>query len=721
MEFSYFATTAKGVEPLLAKEVTQLAGRAVRLAHGGVTFRGPLEIGYRVCLWSRLANRVILNLQRLAANDHHTLYDGVRQIDWESHISPSGSLAVDFIGTNASIIHSAFGGQRVKDGVVDRLRERFGSRPNVDVANPDVRIQCRLTGDSAWLGIDLAGESLHRRGYRSGGGAAPLKETLAAAILWSADWPVLAKERWPFLDPMCGSGTLVIEAALMAGDIAPGLLRKQFGFNRWLGHQPVQWQNLVQEALSRKETGRISGIQGYDRDPAAVEMTRRNLQLAGIERFVQVEVRDIATLSPPFAKGLLAVNPPYGERLGDRHGVEALYQQLATTLQGFQGWRIALFSAATSLGDDVTPGAQTSQLFNGAIPCTLWLSGFGVTLNKTPTVLPATKPLPPRPPVLPDPYSLAPGPGAEMLLNRLQKNWKHWRRWADKRQISCFRLYDADIPEYAVAVDRYEDWVSLQEYRAPAEVDPMKANQRLADALWAVPQALQIPPENMVFKQRQRAKGGEQYPKRDERREFLTVHEGGLRFLVNLHDYLDTGLFLDHRLTRSMIRQLANGRRFLNLFGYTGTATVYAADGGATTTTTVDLSNTYLDWAWRNLAINRLDAPRHSMVRADCLAWLNQQKESFDLIFLDPPTFSNSKAMDSTFILQRDYENLLTKCMQLLAPQGILIFSCNYRKFRMNQELVPADWSFTDITKETTPEDFSRSPRIHRCWRLQRP
>jgi 23S rRNA (guanine2445-N2)-methyltransferase / 23S rRNA (guanine2069-N7)-methyltransferase len=278
-------------------------------------------------------------------------------------------------------------------------------------------------------------------------------------------------------------------------------------------------------------------------------------------------------------------------------------------------------------------------------------------------------------------------------------------------------VYDADLPEYAVAVDLYDGWAHVQEYAPPTTVDPVKARRRLREVMAVVPEVLGIPPMHAVLKVRRPQRGTDQYQKLQDQGRFLEVEEGGLRFLVNLTDYLDTGLFLDHRLTRRLIRELAPGRRFLNLFAYTGTATVYAAAGGAASTTTVDLSTTYLDWARRNLDLNGFTGPEHGFVRVDCLEWLEGGGNAYDLIFLDPPTFSNSKSMDGTLDVQRDHAGLIRAAMRRLAPAGVLIFSTNFRRFRLDQA-VAEEFQVTDITRQTIPPDFARNPRIHSCFRI---
>ena len=319
--------------------------------------------------------------------------------------------------------------------------------------------------------------------------------------------------------------------------------------------------------------------------------------------------------------------------------------------------------------------------------------------------------------------------GAQMFANRLQKNRKQLKKWLQREGVSCYRLYDADIPEYAVAIDLYLSvdnvelfWVHVQEYEAPKNIDEAKASSRLEDVIQVLKQDLPVSDDRLFIKVRKQQKGKSQYEKLDEKKIFHTVLENGHKFEVNFTNYLDTGLFLDHRITRSMLQQEAQGRRFLNLFAYTGSGTVYAAAGGAVTTTTVDMSNTYLDWAQRNMVLNGLNGPAHEYIQANCLEWLASEsgRRKYDLIFLDPPSFSSSKRMKGTFDVQRDQEDLLRKTLSLLAPGGILYFSNNFRRFKLDEEAFPA-YEFVNISRKTLPKDFERNPKIHHCWRLVAP
>ena len=707
-----FATCPKGIEPLLADELRALAAEGVRETRAGVAFEGTLATAYRACLWSRLANRILLPLKSFPAPSPEVLYEGAQTIVWKEHLAPEGTLAVDFTTSQSAITHSHYGALKVKDAIVDQLRDEFGARPSVDTAQPDVRVNVYLLRDEATISLDLSGESLHRRGYRTQTVEAPLKENLAAAILMRASWPDIAKEGGALVDLMCGSGTLLIEGALMAADAAPGLARQYFGFLHWKQHAVATWSELIEEAHKRREAGlqKLPPIHGYDRDPLAIRSARDNLKRAGLGKLVAAKQRELSACAPEETPtGLVVVNPPYGERLGATSELSALYAELGTQLKiCFPGWRAAVFTGNPELGKSMGLRAvRMHTLYNGAIECKLL--HFAIT----PEYIVGNR--------VAKPFEIRPGSSAEMFANRLRKDLQHFGRWARRQEISCYRLYDADLHEYNLAIDVYESskrYVHVQEYEAPDTIDPDKARQRLQHALGVIPLALEIPPEQIFFKVRRRQKGGGQYEKLNETGVFHEVSEGPCRFLVNFTDYLDTGLFLDHRATRTMLGELAKGKDFLNLFGYTGTATVHAALGGAASTTTVDMSYTYLDWARRNFGLNGLDGKKHKLVQADALTWLKENRQQYyELIFLDPPTFSRSKRMEDTFDVQRDHVALISNAAALLEPEGILVFSTNLRRFKIDLEAL-SPLTVEDITRGTIPPDFERNPKIHRCFRI---
>ena len=308
-----------------------------------------------------------------------------------------------------------------------------------------------------------------------------------------------------------------------------------------------------------------------------------------------------------------------------------------------------------------------------------------------------------------------------MFANRLRKNLERLGSWAEHERIDCFRVYDADMPEYAFAIDVYgrePRHVHIQEYAPPKSVNPEGARERRREVLSVVPEVLSVPLARVHSRVRKPQRAGEQYEKRALTAERHAVQEGGLKFWVNFRDYLDTGLFLDHRIIRRMLRDWARGTDFLNLFCYTGSATVYAAAGGARSSVSVDMSNTYLDWAHDNLLLNGFGGPEHELERADCLQWLESQAvwgPRFDLAFVDPPTFSNSKRMEGVLDVQRDHVGMIRRTLRVLRPGGRLVFSTNYTRFQLDAGAL-ADLCVEDISAATIPKDFERNPRIHRCF-----
>jgi len=714
----FFATCPKNIESLLADELRSLGAASVKETRAGVSFEGTVETALAACLWSRLANRVLLPLATFQAPTPEALYEGVKQVPWEDHLSSDGTLAVDAVVSGSAITHSRYASLKTKDAVVDRFRDRTGNRPSVQIREPDLQINLHIHKDEATISLDLSGDSLHRRGYRTEKGEAPLKENLAAAILVRSDWPRLAAEGRPFVDPMCGSGTLVIEAALMAADIAPGLGRSHFGFSGWRGLESGIWTRLQVDARYRKKEGlsRMPAISGFDRDKRAISAALGNVKRADLEGKIHFEKRGIDNLETgakqKIVQGLVVMNPPYGERIGEVRNLRGLYHELGNRLrENYPGWNSAVFTGNPELGKELGMRAhRTHALYNGTIKCRLlhfkidpeW---FYREASESPD-----EKTPPGPTHSSD---------GQMFANRLRKNMKNMGRWAKKEGITCYRLYDADIPEYNLAVDIYGEMIHVQEYRAPDSVDPERAKDRLQEAVSTVGEVMQTTPEQVFLKIRQRQRGASQYQKMGEGGKFHEVREGDHKFLVNLEDYLDTGLFLDHRLTRQMIRKMARGKSFLNLFAYTGTASVYAAAGGASSTTTVDMSSTYLNWARRNMALNSFKGRDHRFARADCLSWIAAEKRRYDLIFLDPPTFSSSKSMESTFDVQRDHVNLIRTTADRLAKDGTLIFSNNRRKFDMDTAVLK-HLRIEDITDQTIPRDFARNPRIHNCWLIKK-
>ena len=716
----FFAAVPKNMESFLVNELISLGASEVKETRAGASFEGPMELAYRVCLWSRLANRVLFPITQFPADTPEALYEGIRSISWEEHLKNSGTLAVDFHASRSAITHTKYGALKVKDGIVDYFRDKTGTRPSVDLNTPDIRINVFTLNNEARVSLDLSGESLHRRGYRIEGALAPLKENLAAAILIEAGWPKMADVGGAIIDPMCGSGTLLIEAALIAADSAPGLLRPYYGFFKWEQHRPEVWEALIDEAEEREREGfgRMPPIIGYDADVSAIQSALRNVTRAGMTGMIHLEKRELAECVPSkkmtSRPGILIVNPPYGKRVGEIRGLKPLYSALGHQLKThFQGWKAGVVTGNPDLGKAMGIRAKEKRVFfNGPIRCELL--EFDILpkwyVEKEHALFDSTPRLRITPQVI---------PLAEPFANRIKKNRRKLKSWLKKEEIAAFRIYDQDLPDFAVAVDIYDERVHVQEYQAPRTVDPQMAKKRLQALLDALPVVLDVSPNQIFLKKRQKQKGAFQYAKQASEQKFYQVSEYGCRFLVNLTDYLDTGLFLNHRLIRNMIKELAQGKRFLNLFSYTGAASVYAAKGRAKSTTSVDLSRVYLDWAKRNMALNGFSTQKHQFIAADCLEWVKSEKNTYDLILLDPPTFSNSKKMKRSFNVQHDHVSLIQEVMRLLTPNGLLIFSTNFRKFKLDQKAL-TNLHLEDWTTRTIPPDFQRRTHIHHCWRITR-
>ncbi|MDH5357501.1 MAG: bifunctional 23S rRNA (guanine(2069)-N(7))-methyltransferase RlmK/23S rRNA (guanine(2445)-N(2))-methyltransferase RlmL [Gammaproteobacteria bacterium] len=727
----FTVTAARGMLPLLAKELAGMGIKELKQEQGNIRFTGGLEEAYRVCLWSRIAIRVLMPIAHFSATTTDELYQGIHDLPWEDHVDAEGStIAVDFNSFRSKIHHSQYGAQRVKDGIVDRFREQTGERPSVDLHQPDLRINVYLKHNQAIVSIDLSGESLHKRGYRVQTTPAPLKEHLAAAILMTAEWPRLAKQGWGLIDPMCGSGTFLIEAAMIAADIAPGILRDYFGFLYWKQHDKEAWQRLKADAERRRHSGlaRLPVISGGDADVKSVQAAKANIAEIGLSEWIQVEQRDLLDW-PSQAKvlptsGMMVCNPPYGERMGNLEELHHLYESLGNIIsESFPAWRTTLITDNESLGKFTGLTLFDSVPFdNGPIACkVLCYRAPRPVSDRTERVDQSVQ----QSEIMPQHQNAQPvilSEHAEMFANRLKKNLKHLGKWARKNNIECYRLYDADLPDYAVAIDLYGDYVHVQEYAPPKSIDPEKAVQRLNDVMQVIPQVLELPVSHIALKLRQKQRGTQQYEAQGSQKQRITITESDLKFWVNLTDYLDTGLFLDHRLTRQMITEQSAGKDFLNLFAYTGSATVYAAAGQAKSTTTVDMSNTYLQWAQDNMVLNGFTGKQHQYIRANCLEWLqaaHQEPQRYGLIFLDPPTFSNSSRMEGVFDIQRDHVALINMSVDLLSDEGILLFSTNRRDFKIDIDTL-SNLTINDISNITLPKDFERNPKIHYCWAISK-
>lgn len=745
MEF--VATCPKGFERILADELAGLRIPQVRPLRGQVSFGGELADAYRACLWSRLASRVLLVLARVDAQDADALYEGLCSVDWTEHLEPGATFAMDAHGTNAQLRNTQFVALRSKDAIVDGLVSARGARPVVDVARPDVRVGVRLSGERATVSIDLTGEPLFHRGYdsRAAERVAPLRPDYAAALLAAGGWFRDVRHQDPTLVALwAGQGSVLVEAATAALDCAPGLLRPHWGFEGWAGHYQAAWEHLLADAQARAEAGsdRPLTLIAADGRRGAEAACRRALRAAGL------------ALEPEFlpaADALDAARAAGADPLVTCDlswmGEDSLSLE-ATALSGASaaaGLRMCALVRGTSLDAALrAEPASTIDVIVGRDPATLRTYAASADVEPPATVRVADA----RVPVL--------VAATDQFSARLAKVARLRAKWARREDVSCYRVYDADLPDYAVSIELYEGsetpgrWLQIFEYAPPRGVDLELAHRRLLDVLVVAPQVLRVAPENVYLRVRTHARGGSQYAdelradseargQRGLRRArpgevelplgARLVDEGGLTFEVNFSSRLDCGIFLDHRDTRALLREMMKetrgSKRFLNLFAYTGTATCYAADGGAKHTTTVDLSRPSLDWARRNMDRNGFTACEHEFVQADVLAWVTEQRHTtnrWDLVFCDVPTFSNSSRMRrASFDVQRDHAELIIGVSRLLTREGSALFSCNLRSFEPDvDKLRRAGVVLTDLTAQTIPEDFSRSPKIHHCYLVRR-
>lgn len=698
-----FATTPKGLELLLVEELRALGAESVAEKLAGVEFYGDMTVAYKACLWSRLANRILMPLAQVPAATPEELYAGVQSIQWQDHMDPESSLHVNFVSSQSEITHTLFGAQKVKDAIVDQFRQQFNTRPTVSREQPDLSIHVYLHRNIASISIDLSGESLHKRGIRVEQVTAPLKENLAAAILLRSGWKSIANAGGMLIDPMCGSGTFLIEAAQMAANVAPGLSREYFGFLGWKKHDAEIWKTLQAEAREQ-QIEELPTIVGYDANPDAIRIAFANIERAGLLGKIHVEKKNIADCLPKANSepGLVIMNPPYGERLGEEAELKKLYELIGTTLKNhFQDWRAAVFTGNPDLGKNMGLRARKHYaLFNGAIPCQLLL--FDVTkewfIDRSPEAVNEKRIRKSQRDL--DENDLR---AAQMFVNRLQKNLKHIRRWAERENIHCYRIYDADLPEYAVSVDRYEDKVVVKEYHAPKSVDKTKAERRLQQVLAVLPDALQISAKQIYLLNNHRSEIA-------TASDFQIVHEGQVKFLVDLRqESEETGLPLNHRLFRQYVFSLAKDKHCLNLFSRSGTATVMAALAGAKSTVSVDDSEIYLDWTEQNLLANDIVLTRHhQLVEAEPSDWVLNHKNRYDLILVDLP--------ESSHRLREECHEFIADAMKLLRPDGVMLLTSRDQRFKLN--INDAEVKIEEMTQRLLPDDFARQPRACLCWKI---
>jgi Predicted N6-adenine-specific DNA methylase len=720
----FFAAAAANQQDLIKDELAAVGIEQVRAGQAGVEFVADFESACRFTMTTRIASRVLEALyfdEDVESADE--LYQSSLQIPWEEYLTPESTFLISETVKNCPWLNNShFAALKVKDAIVDRIKEHNdGARPNVEAENPDITFHIHIKGGTVIWYIDFSGPSLAKRGYRGEATDAVLKENLAAAILYRSEWYKSFRDGklLPLLDPFCGSGTLAVEAALIASDTAPGLLRKEpYAFEKIPGYDAEIHKKVIAELEEKREKAEEREILVFASDISrtAVEISKAAALKAGVYDIIRFDVRDFLSFTAddvPAANGVIVTDPPYGVRLKEKN-ITALYAKTGRIISDlFKGWSVSILAGEQELLSyiDMKP-ERTNTIYNGGILCQI--AHYRVYTDEEREAL-KERAMARRAERLSQPLT----PGAEMAYNRLVKNLEAIKPQMEAEGVTCYRIYDADMPEYSAAIDLYEGkWINLQEYAPPATIDPEAAERRLNELILATERATGIDLENIYVKQRKEQKGKDQYKKLASSNKFFIVRENGLKYLVNFTDYLDTGVFLDHRPVRKLISTMSGNKRFLNLFCYTSTATLNALKGGALSTVSVDASATYLDWSMENLKINKYDTNMGNFFyRSDVLDYLYDTWDKFDLIFCDPPTFSNSKSRNS-FDVQLDHVRLINAAMMHLEKDGVLIFSNNYRKFKMDESVL-SKFNVVEITKDTIGADFARDEKIHHCYLIR--
>ncbi|MEX2316012.1 MAG: bifunctional 23S rRNA (guanine(2069)-N(7))-methyltransferase RlmK/23S rRNA (guanine(2445)-N(2))-methyltransferase RlmL [Pirellulales bacterium] len=717
-------TAAAGTEAVVKRELAALGHTAQTVTPGRLLFHGDAAAICRANLWLRAGERVLIHVGSFSATDFGALFDGTAALPWEQWLTKDAEFPVAGRSHHSQLSSVPACQRIVKRAIVKRLQEAHHAE-ELPETGPRCSIEISLRDDKATLTLDTTGVGLHKRGYRSLVGEAQLRETLAAVLVQLSYW----RPGRVLVDPFCGTGTIPIEAALIGRNIAPGM-RRAFVAETWPTLDGRHWQLAREEARDAVRPALAERLIGYDINPEALNLARYHAEQAGVAGDIHWQERPFTELRAKAEYGCIITNPPYGERMGDSAEIEQLYQSFPLVLRRLPTWSHYILSARRDL--EALVGQQADRrrkLYNGPIECTYYQfhgprpprdAGDAATLPtnalKTPTSPQGS--LPPGPAfggLLP-----AAERQAEEFANRLRNRARHLRRWPTKRGVTCYRLYERDVPGVPLVVDRYGDALHLAEFIRPHDRSPAQHADWLDLMARTAGEVLDVPRERVFLKHRDRQRGAAQYGRVDERAARFIVEEGGLKFVVNLSDYVDTGLFLDHRITRQMVREAAAGKQFLNLFGYTAAFTVYAAAGGAAATTTVDRSATYIDWAKENFALNAIAGPNHRLVRSDIRAFVEglSPSDQWDLAVVDAPTFSNTKGIEVPWDIQRDHAELLTRLAAHITPGGGVFFSTNFRRFKLD-EAVLGGYTIRDITRQTIPEDF-RNQRIHACWKLIR-
>jgi len=720
----FFASSAANQQDIVKDELTLCGITDTKVGQAGVEFVAELSQAYRFTMTTRIASRVLQALffdEDVQSADE--LYDSTMQIPWEEYITPEKTFLITETVKNCNWLNNThFATLKVKDAIVDRIKEHYeGNRPTVDSEDPDITFHIHIKENSVIWYVDFSGPGLAKRGYRTEQSDALLKENLACALLYRSEWYKSYREGrlLPLYDPFCGSGTIPVEAALIAAEIAPALLKKTpYAFKALPSYDEELYNSIYAELEAKRAEAEEKEIYitASDIIRTNVEISKAAALKAGVYDIISFEVKDFTKVTEedvPYELGVIVTDPPYGVRLKGMN-LEDLYSLSGDIISKyFKGWNVSILTGDQELLSyiDMKP-ERTNTLYNGGILCQI--AHYRVYTEEERQVL-INKALERKAQRLAQPLT----PGAQMAYNRLIKNMESIKPQMEKEGVTCYRIYDADMPEYSAAIDIYEGkWINLQEYAPPATIDPEAAEKRLDELIQATERATGIDMENIYVKQRKEQKGRDQYKKLASSNKFYIVKENGLKYLVNFTDYLDTGVFLDHRPVRRMISEMSQNKRFLNLFSYTSTATLNALKGGALSTVSVDASSTYLDWSIENLKVNGYNTNiGNFFYKSDAIEYLYDTYDRFDLIFCDPPTFSNSKNRDS-FDIQYDHFELIKAAMMHLEKDGVMIFSNNFRKFKLDERILDR-FAVENITPSTIGFDFARDEKIHQCYLIR--
>jgi len=706
-ELRLLATATAGLEACVKRELGDLGFDDAKVCSPGrIGFNADVAGLARANLWLRTADRILLVLGTFEATDFDQLFDGVSGLDWPLWIPADAAFPVKGRSHKSQLASAPACQKIVKKAIVEKLRAAHGVS-ELPETGPGFTVEAALRDDTAVLTLDTTGAGLNKRGYRAAAGPAPLKETLAAAMIQLSFW---SPDR-PLIDPFCGSGTIPIEAALIGRNIAPGLNR-EFAAEQWPSIPPEIWAAERQRAREVIRPDLPVRIIGTDIEPNAISLSRHHAELAGVAGDIHFQAAPFEALTTSREYGCIICNPPYGRRFEYDRETAGVYRAMPEVFRDLKTWSFYVLTSVDLEGILGQQADRRRKLYNGRIECTYYQFH-----GPRPAKAEATEAVEAEPDAAFGGLKANAANQAEIFANRLRKMARHLRRWPG-RGITCYRLYDRDIPEVPLAVDIYQGRLHIAEYDRPHDRTPAEHADWLDMLVGVASDVLDVPPKSIFLKRRQRQRGTDQYGRVSEEGSVYTVGEGGLAFEVNLSDYLDTGLFLDHRITREKVRSEADGKRMLNLFAYTGAFTVYAADGGAASTTTVDLSNTYLGWARRNMAANGFDGPEHRFIHSDAMEFLrdHQPGDHYDLAVIDPPTFSASKRTPDVFDIQRNHVELLGAAAALMPPGAVIYFSTNFRRFKLDVDSLRG-LEIYDITRHTIPDDF-RNKRIHRCWRM---